>query len=379
MKKLVVGSIVTATFLLVGCGGGSNSNDNSNNSNGTSASVDTSTNTQKTGTGYYVDDAVNGVNYKCGSHEGTTDENGTFTFENGKNCTFSLGGLKLREVNASSLDNNVSILEDNPTVAQLLQTLDKDGNASNGIQIPPKAGQIVRDELTSLDKPLDRDLLEALHDAIRVEAQNDYHGRVVDMNETQRHLNQTKHRLEQEGRRTQYEVEAQHRGSGRFSGDNNGTMNVGEEGHGRGNFSDNNGTMPTEEEREAHRENMVGDNNGTILTQEEREAHRRDMVSDNNGTMNGGKKEHSNTETSNSDTNNNEAMNGGKKEHSNTETSNSGTNNNNEAMNEGKKEHSSAETSNSGESDSSATGKKESSSNNQNRNGSGSSQGRARR
>jgi len=280
MKKLVVGSIVTATLLLVGCGGGSSSNNN----NG-SDSVDTSTNTQKTGIGYYVDDAVNGVDYKCGSQEGTTDENGTFTFENGQNCTFSLGGLKLREVNASNLEDNVSVLEDNATVAQLLQTLDSDGNASNGIQIPPKAGQIVRDELTSLEQPIDRDLLEALHDAIKAEAQNEYHGRVVDMNETQEHLNQTRHRLEQEGRRTQHEVEAQHRGSGRFSGDNNGTMNVGGEGHSRGSFGDNNGTMSTEEEREAHRENMVGENNTTMSTQEEREAHQRDMVGDNNRTI----------------------------------------------------------------------------------------------
>jgi len=266
MKKLVVGSIVTATLLLVGCGGGSSSSNNNDNS-GASANANTSTETQKIGTGYYVDSAVNGVNFKCGSQEGITDENGTFTFESGQNCTFSLGGLKLREVNASSLEDNVSVLEDNTTVAQLLQTLDSDGNASNGIQIPPKAGQIVREELTSLDKPLDRDLLEALHDAIKAEMESEYHGRVVDMNETQRHLNQTRQRLEQEGRRTQHEVEAQHRASGQFNGDNNGTMNVGGEGHGRGGFGENNTTMPTQEEREAHQRNMVGENNTTTQTQ----------------------------------------------------------------------------------------------------------------
>jgi len=282
MKKLVVGSIVTATLLLVGCGGGSSSNDNSNS--GASANVDTSANTQKIGTGYYVDDAVNGVNFKCGSQEGTTDENGTFTFESGQNCTFSLGGLKLREVNASSLDNNVSILEDNTTVAQLLQTLDIDGNASNGIQIPSGAGQVIRDELTSLDKPLDRDLLEAIHEAIKADAQNEYNGRVVDMNETKKHLDETRQRLEQEGRRTQHDVEAQHRGLGEFNSDNNGTMNASGEGHERGSLGENNGTMPNAGDRETHQRDMVGENNGTMPTEEERESHQRDMVGENNTT-----------------------------------------------------------------------------------------------
>jgi len=256
MKKLVVGSIVTATLLLVGCGSGSSSNNNNGNS------IDTPTNTQKIGTGYYVDDAVNGVDYKCGSQEGVTDENGTFTFESGKNCTFSLGGLKLREVNASSLDNNVSILEDNTTVAQLLQTLDKDGNASNGIQIPQGAGQVIRDTLTSLDKPLDRDLLTAIHDTIKADAQNDYNGRVMDMNETQKHLDETKQRLEQEGRRTQHDVETENHSSGQFNGDNNGTMNGSGEGHERGSFDDNNGTMNRGDE--THERSGFSDNNGTM-------------------------------------------------------------------------------------------------------------------
>jgi len=268
MKNILVGSIVTATLLLVGCGGGSGSNSTNDSTLATDVSSpvnsladSSSANTEKIGKGYYVDNAVEGVNYKCGNQEGITDENGTFHFENGQNCTFVLGDLTLREVNASSLEDNVSVLEDNTTVAQLLQTLDRDGNASNGIQIPRGAGQVIRDELTSLDKPLDRDLLEAIHDAIKADSQNEYHGRVVDINETQRHLGETRQRLEHDGRRTQHQVEAEH--------------------HGLGRFGDNNGTIPTQEDIEAHQRDILGENNGAIPTQEEREAHQRDVLGEN--------------------------------------------------------------------------------------------------
>lgn len=47
--------------LLVGCGGSS-----------TTASI---------GTGTYVDSAVEGVTYSCGTQSGVTDKNGTFHFE----------------------------------------------------------------------------------------------------------------------------------------------------------------------------------------------------------------------------------------------------------------------------------------------------------
>jgi len=256
----MLGSVITATLLLVGCGGGSSSSSTAPASS--LAPVSPSANTEKTtGKGYYVDSAVEGINYVCGSQEGVTDENGTFTFESDQNCTFSLAGLRLREINASSLEDNVSILEDNVTVAQLLQTLDSDGNASNGIQISEGTGQVVGDVLVSLDTPLDRDLLEAVHDAIRADTEVEYNGRVVDANETQIHLSSTRQQLELNGRRTQHDVEAEHRASGQF-GDNNGSMN---------------GSMNVDTETD-------GDNNGSMngSMNVDTETH-----GDNNGSMNG--------------------------------------------------------------------------------------------
>ena len=229
MNRLTIGSIVTATLLLVGCGGGSD---------GSTATPSAPANNgvnKKIEKGYYIDSAVQGVNYQCGNESGTTDENGTFTFESNSSCNFTLGGVQLREINASLLENNITILETNETVAQLLQTLDSDGNASNGIQIPKGAGSILKETLPSLDN-LNQDLLEAVHDRLKAEHSNEYHGRVVDRNQTIAHLNRTKADLAERHTRTSLDVEEEHRGRG----DSNSTFgNIRGSGEGR----DSNGTQ----------------------------------------------------------------------------------------------------------------------------------------
>jgi len=207
MRKLTLGSIVTATLLLIGCGGGggSSSDDTTTALSPTTTATSTPTiNSSKTvGTGYYVDSAVEGIDYSCGSETGVTDSNGTFTFENGQNCKFVLGDITLREINASMLEDNITILEDNITVAQLLQTLDADGNATNGIQILHGTDRVVRDEIQSLNG-LDSDVLDAIHSSMRAEHQNEYNGTVIDINKTKAHILETEARLEDEGRITQH-------------------------------------------------------------------------------------------------------------------------------------------------------------------------------
>ncbi len=125
MKKSILGiSIVTSSLLLLaGCGSSSNKQ---------------AMTTGTTGTGYYLDSAVAGVNYTCGSQTGTTGANGAFTFEKGKDCTFSAAGIPLKTVSAGALTNQAKIVENNVTVARFLQSIDTDGNASNGIQITGK-------------------------------------------------------------------------------------------------------------------------------------------------------------------------------------------------------------------------------------------------
>ena len=212
MNRLTIGSIITATLLLVGCGsnGSSNSTSSSLSDSSTPANSGNSNVANKIGKGYYVDSAVEGVNYQCGNERGTTDENGTFTFESGSDCNFTLGRVKLRDINASLLEDNITILETNETVAQLLQTLDSDGNASNGIQIPKVAESVLDETIPSLDD-LDQDLLEVIHDRLKTEDSNEYHGKVIDRNQTVVHLNRTKVELEERHIRTHLDIEAEHR------------------------------------------------------------------------------------------------------------------------------------------------------------------------
>jgi len=106
---------------IAGCGGSSSS-----------SAVE---NTAATGTGYYLDNAVVGADYECGSQKGKTGEGGKFTFEKGKPCTFKLASIPLRSVDASELVDGKKIVEDDPKVARLLQSIDSDGDLSNGIQI----------------------------------------------------------------------------------------------------------------------------------------------------------------------------------------------------------------------------------------------------
>jgi hypothetical protein len=102
--------------------------------------------------GKLVDSAVEGVGYRCGDSIGTTDENGTFS------CTalpvsFHIGAIELGSVSTLPLDkqvfpqdivdvnrsdvNNTEVLK----LAMLLQSLDNDKNASNGIKLKEDANK----------------------------------------------------------------------------------------------------------------------------------------------------------------------------------------------------------------------------------------------
>lgn len=124
---------VTAAILLTGCGGG-----------GDTATTSTTTAPGIHFTGFLYDSAVSGVSYVCGDQSGTTGVDGSFNFQKDQGCTFSLAGIALRTVAAANLVDQVKILENNVSVAQMLQTLDNDGNASNGITITPAVVAAVR-------------------------------------------------------------------------------------------------------------------------------------------------------------------------------------------------------------------------------------------
>lgn len=126
--KLSVIAVISAVSI-VGCGSSSSSSD------------------VKTGVGYYIDNAVQGIDYVCGSKTGKTDSKGAFTFEEGKDCKFTLAGIPLRTTQADELKDGGKVLEDNVKVAKLLQSIDADNNLDNGIQITDAVYTAITDVL----------------------------------------------------------------------------------------------------------------------------------------------------------------------------------------------------------------------------------------
>ena len=153
MKKNILAlSVVTAlsSLALAGCGGGGDgaSTDNGNNSgNGGNA-------TKPALTATFIDSAVAGLNYTCGNYSDVTNPQGQFLFNDGDTCAFKLGSIPLGETQVKkgqTLVTPYTIAEKGDKdrairIAALLQTMDADGDASNGITlktedvvvIPPK-------------------------------------------------------------------------------------------------------------------------------------------------------------------------------------------------------------------------------------------------
>ena len=180
MKKSILAlSIVTSSLLLLtGCGGSSSNNEQA----------------VTTGTGHYVDSAVAGVNYTCGSKTGITDATGAFTFEKGKDCTFTVAGISLKTVPADDLTNQAKIVENNITVARFLQSIDTDGNASNGIQITDKVLEILTNAIKNKDitkaVPKDTTALQVVVEKVKEDDSN-FKGRVKTIDEAKQHLQAT--------------------------------------------------------------------------------------------------------------------------------------------------------------------------------------------
>lgn len=116
--SMALGSVIAFS----GCGGGS------------SSSEPTSI------TGQFLDSAVQGLNYSCSSgSNGTTSANGEFTCDTGDTVTFSINGYEIGSVQAGTVITPKNLYPNDSAkatdVAQLLQTLDSDGNPNNGITI----------------------------------------------------------------------------------------------------------------------------------------------------------------------------------------------------------------------------------------------------
>ncbi len=112
---------------LTACGGGGSSSDE----------------TPQTQTGVFLDSAVEGLGYSSGALSGFTDSAGTFEYETGQSVTFTIGDILIGTANGADTLTPVELIDgasdaSDPAVtniARLLQTLDDDGDPSNGILI----------------------------------------------------------------------------------------------------------------------------------------------------------------------------------------------------------------------------------------------------
>ena len=109
-------------------------------------------------TGYFVDSAVAGVDFVSGGQTGTTDSAGTFTYEEGETLSLSVGGVNLGTTNPDENITPVDLVSGGTSesdavvnLARFLQTLDDDGDPTNGISI----GETVKTELKAAATQVD--------------------------------------------------------------------------------------------------------------------------------------------------------------------------------------------------------------------------------
>ena len=131
IKKIAMSLAVLTALGFNGCG--SSSNDSNDEGSETNTNINT---------GVFLDSAVQGITYKTATRTALTDANGSFEYIEGEEITFSIGGIKLGTTTA--LDTltpqeitGVTVVENSKAqdMLILLQTLDADHNASNGIEI----------------------------------------------------------------------------------------------------------------------------------------------------------------------------------------------------------------------------------------------------
>ena len=125
IKYLLV--IIAPIFVLPACGGGGSGESEAD------ASIKT---------GQFIDSAVENVSYKTETQSGKTNANGEYVYREGEVVTFSIGRLNFPPVTAKQtitpidLAGTDSIYDQQAlNIARLLQSLDMDGDTSNGITI----------------------------------------------------------------------------------------------------------------------------------------------------------------------------------------------------------------------------------------------------
>jgi len=109
-------------------------------------------------TGILVDSPVSGITYAASSGKsGITNDKGNFNFNHGDKIEFKLGDLTLGNISGSQIVTPIELAGDNANKAQnllvLLQSLDSDGDATNGITISNETAAAVKSSINLDNNP----------------------------------------------------------------------------------------------------------------------------------------------------------------------------------------------------------------------------------
>ena len=105
----------------------------------------------ETQTGIFIDSPVAGINYTTETQSGVTNPQGEFSYIDGETITFSIGDISLPSTLATSIMTPLTLVGTNKVndisavnIARFLQSLDEDGDPSNGITINEMAHSSAR-------------------------------------------------------------------------------------------------------------------------------------------------------------------------------------------------------------------------------------------
>ncbi|MCU7862304.1 MAG: hypothetical protein KZQ86_21315, partial [Candidatus Thiodiazotropha sp. (ex Lucinoma kastoroae)] len=131
-------------FLLISCGGGGGGDGGGST-------------TPTTATGVFKDNNVSGVTYTSGAQSGTTDSDGSFTYEVGQPVSFNLGDVTLGSATGKSVITPIDLVAGGSSssaevlnLVRFLLMLDTDGDSSNGITIS-SAVQAIAENWSAVD------------------------------------------------------------------------------------------------------------------------------------------------------------------------------------------------------------------------------------
>ncbi len=138
LLRVAIAASLTAG--LTACGGGGSSSSGSSSPDNSSDGGDTSSPSGQEMTGQFIDSPVGGLEYTRsdkGDQVFLTNDNGEFVYSENGTVSFRIGQLTLGSAEGASVlsPRDISTEAGATNIARVLQTLDDDGNPSNGITI----------------------------------------------------------------------------------------------------------------------------------------------------------------------------------------------------------------------------------------------------